>query len=427
HMTAGNWFMLAISVDGTSKGVAGSLLRQRTVNGTISAAGDILSYYAIGSSGINTALVNTVRLESSMAQLKTQQVPPATNAIREIANHDIGMGVSAEDELNQAGNQFPARDSFYFTLTKSWASLASSANLLLDSQAPNASTVYGMTWSMTPTPQWSAPFIVFSHATLFPNLAPNTIEIDALSVDRGSPPSMSAANAPKRVVFSLTRASNTYATSPNTTFNQILVYQSSPITVTTRPLMTDPLYPVSRPQSQKFTTKIGLRENVDGEGQPDDVTSTCGGDPKEGHAIGAVFALATDQIDAGAGTLGISALRTTPITTLDEEGQELTDTLHIQVTGMNHSPHLLGYIQFFIEPPVFVPGQGAPVPPQLWGPEFWIDAAAAQRNTIDVQVPLPCIIGNEVFRFSATCYGVIFTPAPVAVPLRYSWVLSIKK
>ncbi len=414
-----NWFMLSIGVAPNARGVAGSVLSMQTQNGTRNPAGDILSYYFIGSQGVNQALVDHSFLESSREQLKLNDIPTSA-ADRVIRNFDWGMGVLSSDPGARAGSMFPVKNCFYFTLTQAYVN--SIPGLLLDGLPPSSSTVYAMTWTGAPL-AWTAPKRAFTSLELFGAGKDGVVEIDALSVDKGS----GSWELPSRAIVSLTLASNP---SPGAAYDQLLVYQRGTTTLA-QPLQTD--HEHENP-AQTFSQKIGLRLVADPTGGPDEVTGTCGGDPKEPYIIGPVVAIATDQPRTGAGTLGLSAMRTCPH---DPNGNPdgdyetpTDDTLHIQVSGMNHSDddsdYDLGFIQLFIEQRVYT-GHGIPAAPTPWGEALWIDTTTEGRNTLDVSIPVPCTLLNETFRFSAKIYRVLFTPAPVAYQLRESCVLSIKK
>ncbi|MCY2960280.1 MAG: hypothetical protein NTY35_08940 [Planctomycetota bacterium] len=418
-MTTGNWYMLSISVGRQAQGIAGSLLRSRTFNsaGPRSPAGDILSYYAVGSTGINPALVDTVRLEYSREQLQLQQPSPATSVMREVANHDFGLGVISIDPDNRAGSMFPVRDRFYFTLTKEWVNQVGSSYSLA-SQTVNASTIYEMTWNGS---QWSAPTVAFSHAMLFPNRAIGSVEIDALSVDRGG---AGVSSPPDRTVFSLTPASDDSVLG---TYDQILVYQRGNTSIpqcNTTALLAADSPTVATPVREKFG--LIARTNFTGTGEPDNVTSTCGGDPKEPYQVGSVVGVATGDTPCGSGRLGLSVLRTAvpPGGVADDNdnpyGTGPVHTLHLQVSGLDFAPYTWGFIVFYIEGP-----PGTTTAPVQWGAPYWIDPSASQRNTLDVAVAMPSALLNVPLRLSARCVGVNITAPQVGVDLRSSWVISI--
>ncbi|MBL8861745.1 MAG: hypothetical protein JNK02_07000 [Planctomycetes bacterium] len=414
-MTPSNWYMLAVSVDPLAQGVPGSLLRSRTTGGR-NPAGDLLSYYAVGSTGIHPAFVDTARLEYSREQLALQQAGPATATPREIANHDFGLGVISIDPQNRAGNMFPVRNCFYFTLTQAWVLDATQAfpAFQLGGFPPSWSTIYVMTWSDTPSLGWSEPQIAFSHAELFPGCPLGTVEIDALSVDKGQGSPL----YPDRAVFSLTPASDWGGA-----FDQILVHQRAPTACATTALMTDGAFETST----KVSTKLGLRPRpAEGIGEPDDVRSTCGGDPIEGFTIGPVMGLATPEHRQGDGELGLTAVRRSTAVQGAPDGTATSmDTLHIQVTGLDHAPHMLGFVVLYLEGPP-VPVGGIPAAPQQLGEPIWIDPASSARNALDISVSVPAKAGATASRFSARCFGLDFTSAWTITPLRESWVLSIR-
>lgn len=412
-MTVDNWYMLSVAVDSHATGLPGSLLANRAANNR-NPAGDILAYYAIGSTGIHPAFPETVRLEDSREQLALQAGAPATAAVREIRNHDFGLGVVSADPRGRAGTMFPVRNCFYFTLTQAWVDETTLAHpgFQIDATTPNASTVYVMTWSDTSQLQWSAPRIAFDHATLFPNRAIGEVEIDALSVDKGGQtPAMAA-----RVVFSLTPDSDGAAP-----YDQILVYQRFPWECSTTPLMTDPAHGATA----RVSDKLGLRPRpATGTGEPDNVGSTCGGDPREPFVVGPIMGIATSQNRQGGGTLGLTMVRESAIDDDLDSTEPMQDVLHVQVTGLGHEPHALGFVGLFLEGPA-VPPWVTPAAPVLIGDPIWIDTASEARNSLDVAFPIPADNGTTPMRVSAQLFGVDFTPSITVVPLRESWVLAI--
>jgi len=411
-MTIGNWYMLSITVKSQADGLDGSLLRTRTANSR-NPAGDILSYYAIGSTGINPALVDTVRLEYSREQLRLQAPLPVATGDREIANHDFGVGVISIDPEERAGSMFPVRDCLYFTLTQAWVLLAGST-FELDNLPANASTIYVMTWDGS---EWSDPAIAFSHSLLFPERDVGTVEIDALSVDRGSGTALS----PDRTVFSLTRESDLPESGsvPESTFDQILVYQRgnsvNPTCPTTALIAAD---------SISVSAKFGLKPRADFTplGEPDDVGSTCGGDPKEPYQVGPIAGVATGQAPYGASDLGLSLIRTRlPFQgwvdgTTVPPNSGIVETLHMQVTGLEYQPHTWGFIVFYID---------GPNGPEQWGSPYLIDAAASARNALEVPVSLPTSVLNVPLRIRAKCIGVDAAAPQTLVDLGESWVITI--
>jgi hypothetical protein len=409
QMTSGNWYMLGITVGSLALGRPGSVLAIQSASGR-DPSGDIVSYYASGSGAINAAFVDTSRLENSREQLELQEIDPAPTGPRSITNFDYGMGVISIDPLNKAGSMFPVRDCYYFTLTKAF--VLANSTLVLDGQAADEATVYVMTWNATAVPPWSAPSRAFDRDTLFPGVAAHAIEIDALSVDRGT----GTALQPQRVVLSLTLESNV---APGGPWDQILVHQRG--TCATQALGTDPAFQ----PSGTFSDKIGLYTlaHPSPAGQPDNVTGTCGGDPIEPYLVGPVVGIATNQNRAGLGQLGLTGLRTYP-SDADYDSDDMTATLHLQVAGMDYANFQLGFITLYLEGPPVGTGQ-TPATPVQWGQPIWIDPTISQRNTMDIAVPVPIKLQNEVFRVSAVCTGVNLSPTFLSVPLRESWVLSI--
>lgn len=401
-MTSTNWFMLSLTVDHNAHGVGGSVLASRTAGGR-NPAGDILSYYAIGSTGINPAFVDTARLEYSREQLQLQQVLQNVSGDHEIANFDFGMGVVSVDPYDRAGNMFPVRICFYFTLTQAWVSAAHQLNgsYTVAGYAPDAATIYVMTWDSTPGLHWSPPMIAFSRDELFGEGFAGAVEIDALSVDQDG----GIASRPDRAVFSLTPGSD--PAFPALPYDQILVSQREPQTCLAKPLKTDGAFGTST----RVSTKFGLVPRTPPTGLPDNVTGTCGGDPIEPYLVGAVVGIATNQWPHGQGTLGLTAVRTS-VPIAGSDGQ-MVHTIHLQAAGMDYYPYPIGYIQFFVE------GSTS----QTLGYPCWISPSATQSNTIDVSAPMTIKPGVPT-RFSARCYGL--NPATGETEqLRESWFESI--
>ncbi len=417
QMVSTNWYMISISLDSAAQGQPGSIVDLQTQIDPVTqiardASGDILSYYTIGSQGINTAYVDKTWLESSREQLKLDLIPTPPTSVRSIQNLDYGMGVISVDPLARAGSMFPVRDCFYFTLTESW--LTNHPGFQLGGQLANASTVFAMKWTATSVPPWSAPVVAFDHSMLFPGKTPGSIEIDALSIDKGN----GTWDAPSRVVLSLTPASDLVGP-----YDQILVYQRY-TTTEVRPLATDPAFP----PSELISEKLGLLTVAGEGGDPDNVTGTCGGDPIERYRIYPVVAVATDKLKAGAGTLGFSGLRTCnhpPPSGSTSDTTSPDDFLHLQITGMDFGQHMFGIVQLYTESDAVDPGS-TPGPSTPWGSPILIDGAAQLRNTIELTCPLSCAILGKSFRCSAELIALDFNPGLVVTPLRSSCVLSIE-
>jgi hypothetical protein len=413
EMISTNWYMLSITVDRYAEGEQNSLLNSLAA-GSLNAAGDILSYYAIESLGIHPEFIDSVRLEYSREQLQLpyMQPPPPPGLERDIANVDFGVGRFSAAPVYGEDNMFPVNDCFYFTLTKAWVDAALPIpGYHVGGAPPSASTIYVMEWLTFPNLHWSDPTIVFDQGELFAGFqlqAP--VEIDALSVDKGD---SIVSTSPERVVFSLTPESDLAL--HGDAFDQVLVYQPYPL-CQSMPLKTDGAHSAPELVSDKF----GLLHRT-ANGSPDNVTGTCGRDPNERYLIQPVLGVATDQSPYGAGTFGLSAAR---ITSPDPGGVGWVDTLHLQAAGMSYSPCTLGAIVFYIEGPPGIGGDSDNPPTQL-GPPVWIDPGASQRNLIDVYFPIPHQPGNLPTRFSATCFGIKFTPDPEPVELRASWIVSI--
>lgn len=413
QMATINWYMLSVTVDKNARGVTGSVLEMQVAGGR-DPSGDIFSYYAIGSTGIHPDFEDSSRLESSRLQLRLEDVPPIPSGTpppppRSILNLDYGGGVRSVNPQARWEGLFPVGDSFYFTLTQAYVD--SAPGLDLDGVPIDASTIYGMHWGGSPL-AWSAPERVFEHADLFDEgVDIGEVEIDALSVDRGG----MAWDAPKRAVISLTPASDTHGP-----FEQILVHQRN-VTPFAVPMMTDSNFGTS----QTFTEKLGFRTPETHEGDPTNVTGTCGGDPDERYRLGPVVAIATDQQKRGGGKLGLSMMRTCPHATLGGAPTDVHDTLNMQITGMDYAPHMFGVIQIYSES-ASVPS-GPPGPSTAWGDPLLVDSAATLLNAINLSGPIACALQDKQLRFSAMMYGVDFTPGLVITPMRESWVLSMQQ
>lgn len=421
-MTTGNWYMLSITVGRNAKGEDYSLLKSRTVvPGSSPAvarnpAGDILSYYAKGSTGINDDLEDTVRLEYSREQLQLQDPLPTATGPRELTNHDFGVGVISVDPGNRSETIFPVRNAFYFTLSLAWVTGPGSA-LQLDSEYVNASTIYGMIWNGT---TWDDPFIAFTHAELFPGYDLHEVEIDALSVDKGS----GTVGSPDRAVFSLTPDSDDVT---DGTFDQILVFQrdgsAGGLCDTTALLIADSTTPGTR-----VSERFGLKPRtsfVPGLGEPDNVRSTCGGDPKEPYEVGPVCGIATGANPTGDGDMGLSVVRTCVPVYFPENDEELppagppamVETLNFEVTGFDFDGFDLGFIRLYIE--------GANGPEQL-GAAYWIDPASEALNALDIAIPMENYVIGLPVKLRARCVGFNFSDPNNPVELLESWVITIE-
>ncbi len=414
-----NWFMLSVAVAPGAAGVATSVLNGQIGMPAIprNPAGDIFSYYAIGSQNIDAAFVNHSFLESSREQLRLDDMTSPA-AVHTILNLDWGMGVISTDPTNKLGRMFDIRDCFFFTLTKAYvdALFLAGQSFQIGGSTINPSTVYGLHWNGT---TWDPPQIIFTSAQLFGTPGQNDppLEIDALSVDRRKNQPW---NQPSRLILSLTLGSNP-SSNP---YDQLLVYQRG-WTQHVKTLRTDPSF--SGGVSMSFSDQIGLRTATTPGGGPDEATATCGGDPYDQLVEDAVVAVATDEPRTGRGTLGCSAMRRCPhdpnaSTNGDEEVPvHEDDTLQIQVTGLEHTGWQYVLVELFDEGPV-----GTLAPHTALGPPYLVDAASLAVNGYHIAIPVPCNLTPMKFRFSATLHGLKFTPAPVSTVLGESWVLTVK-
>lgn len=417
--TTDNWYSLTISVADGAQGVTTSLIdRQRTYNGSTgrSVGGDIFSYYMAGGDGIDPAFLDTVRVEYTKEQLGDSH---------DLKNLDWGIGIISVDPGKRAGPLFPVSNKFYFTLSKAWLATNDGQVLTavgLVNDTADARTVYEMTWDQTTG--WSAPGIAYSPTDLFGSQSGNTnLEIDAISVYRTS--------SEDRIVFSLTKASDFTTDSPPVlnAYNQILVFQRS--TGGATPCGTTSLKVAGTPSSVRVTEKFGLVERTS-TGEPDDVDSTCGLDPKRlelsAPLLYPVVGMAMDTMTAQVGGLGLSSMRTTlPDPTYTGSAPiPMVDTLNFQVTGLDVSGYLVGAIQFYLEGPEILEGDSdeEPVEPVEFGEPIIFLGGQVPMNTINVSGPVPST-PTTTLRMSARILGAnppSFTP----VELRSSWILSYR-
>jgi hypothetical protein len=398
------WYMLSIVLASNAQGQAGSLLNSRVGQG-INPATEIMSYYTEGSTGIHPRFVNSVRIEYTGTQLALKQGLPVTTATREIANHDFAMGVISTDLNGNTGAMFPIRNRFYFTLTESYALELRNLNINVASEAARSSNVYMLTWDSS-TLLWTGPTIEFHRSQLFPPPMDPDVEIDALSVY------VDPANNSSRVVFSLTAASDTW---PNQVHDQILVYQGS------GGVTTCPTTALKTNAGNNVSSKFGLKPRTaagTGTGTPDDVKSTCGGDPRDANIIPPVMGLATEEYRQGAGELGFTAVRRTPPLSSSDE-------LHIQVNGLDLEGHTFGYVWLQLEGAPVPKGTPAPLPIPLGDP-IPIDAASLSRNAFDLMIPVPSTVGPTPVRFSVQLWGATPGNPAVVQMLRESWVLGVR-
>jgi hypothetical protein len=403
-MTTDNWYSVSVTVDANAQGETGSMLATYLTAGSRDPSGDIFTYYTLGSTAIHPELPHTVRLESSREQLQLADVTPSV-ANRSITNFDYGMGIISIDPEDRAGPIFTVRNSFYFSVTQAWVNAAlANPSYTLAGSPPNASTVYSMSWTGS---SWSAPAVAFSHEDLFGTFTEplGPVEIDALTVDERE----GGTTNPRRVVFSLTPASDGAVV-----FDQILVHQRWPSAVCpTTALKTDD--PIAGPMN--VSTQMGLRPKGvtpgNPTGLPDNPTGLCGIDPKEPYVIGPVVGLATDQNTASAGTLGLTAVRSS--TPSDPVGE---DVLHVQIAGVDFAPYELGFVVLYTD-------DAPPAQPQEWSQPILIEPKHIERGALDLALPIPEAVAGTTFRFRARIYGLnlsIFSWAE----LRESWVIAVK-
>lgn len=398
------WYMLSIVLAANAQGQPGSLLNTRVGQG-FNPATEILSYYAEGSTGIHPRFVDSVRLEYSGTQLALKQGLPVTTATREIANHDFAMGVISTDLNGNAGAMFPIRNRFYFTLTESYAAALRTLAIKLDSEDARSSNVYMLAWDAS-TLTWTGPTIAFSRTQLFAPPLSADVEIDALSVY------VDPATSASRVVFSLTAESDTW---PTNVHDQILVYQGA------GGVTTCPTTALKTNTGTKVSFKFGLKPRTgagSGTGTPDDVKSTCGGDPRDANIIPPVMGIATDEHRQGNGKLGFTAVRRTP-------PGSASDEFHVQVTGLNLEGYMFGYVWLQLEGAPVPVGTPAPQPIPLGDPML-IDAASLHRNAFDLVIPVSSTVGPTPTRFSVQLWGATPGNPPDVRMLRESWVLGVR-
>ncbi|MCY3004204.1 MAG: hypothetical protein NTV21_20605 [Planctomycetota bacterium] len=399
------WYMLSIVVDSVAVGQPGSLLRQRTNSGR-NPAGDIMSYYVQGSTGINTALVDKVCIEYTSEQLALQQALPPGSPTPAVVNHDFAMGVISKNPRGRDMAMFPVRDRFYFTLTRNYL-LSGLAPASIGGLPPSASTIYCMTWQTTSL-RWSAPVIAFTHNELFPDIpteppATQLLEIDALSVY------FEATTGIERVVFSLTPDSdNCWPVG----IDQILVHQRGP-----NPWHMVPTQALKTQSGLKVSERFGLKPRkvptAGDNGTPDNVKSTCGGDPKDTWVIPEAMGLATDEPRMGQSKLGLTAVRHT------DPGSPLpaNDRLFVQVTGLNQGGFDFGFVCLFVE---------TPSGPALIAMSNLINDAMKYRNAVDFEFQVPATPMQTPFRISAEIRGINLSQPQTPTVLRESWLLDVR-
>lgn len=398
------WYMLSIVVDSAAVGQPGSLLRHRTNNGR-NPAGDIMSYYAQGSTGINTALVDKVCIEYTSEQLALAQALPPGSPTPTIENHDFAMGVISTDPRGRTSAMFPVRDRFYFTLTRSYL-MSPGAPTSIGNAPARASHIYCMTWNPV-TLGWNDPVIAFGHNELFPGIpieSPQSaeIEIDALSVH------FDTTTNSERVVFSLTPQSDICW--PNG-MDQILVHQrvAGTTTVQTQALRTQSGLKVS----ERFGLKPRRAPTPGDSGTPDNVKSGCGGDPKDGAIIPEVMGLATSTPRMGQSKLGLTAVRHT------DPGMPFpaNDKLFVQVNGLDSTGVDLAFVCLFIE---------TPAGPAMFAMSNFIDDVAKVRNAVEFQFTVPATPMLTPFRISAELRGIQLSQPQTPLVLRESWLLDVR-
>jgi hypothetical protein len=143
--------------------------------------------------------------------------------------------------------------------------------------------------------------------------------------------------------------------------------------------------------------------------EPDDVTSTCGIDPRDLTFVNPILGRANDENSQEPTILGLSAFRTCP----PSSGN---DTVTFQVTGLSYTGYTAGAIVVVWE------GPSGPI----WTSDpFWIDPASSARNSMDFPVtmgypasptaPTPMRVSAHLWGYNSGGWA----------PLRHSWVITI--
>jgi hypothetical protein len=204
-------------------------------------------------------------------------------------------------------------------------------------------------------------------------------------------------------VLSLTPASNAYHPGAGS-FNQVLVHQDQPVS-------TPGAVPMVSAGNTLMTTEMGLESDPQ-EGEPDDVTGTCGVDPDEltlpsGVAARSIYPAAV--VNEGSGALGLSGYRVL----LPNDAGQTSDRLFYIATGTSIGAYPFGMVKFFLE----TSGDSFELDAQLIVPG---QTTCTLELPGDLQVPL----GDVNVR--AQLYGILLTPSVVAIPLRDSWHVTLR-
>jgi len=403
---AGAWYALSFNVAAGANGKDGSLVRVQSIGRNHGA--DVFTYYAEGGVGFHPELNDSVRLEYSRAQLGLDPSPSQNILEPEINALDWGMGAISVDPNRRGGRFFPIRNRFYFTLSADWIS---NFGALLQVATPplalalDPGAVYCLSWSPDSSVpsgySWSDPVEVFSKATLFPETS-GQIEIDALSVFEGlQQTSTTPPSTPQRVVLSLTPASDESHPSSGA-YSQVLVYQ---------PNMTNGVQTLQSASGTSMTDEMGLEPRTE-QGEPDDVTGTCGVDPDEimlpcGVAARSIYPAAV--VREGTGDLGLSGYRTL----LPDDGGSIHDRLFLTTTGTSFGAYPYGMVKYFLESTSgsFELSAHLIVPGQL-------------TCTYELPGDLPVALGDVNVR--AVLYGLQLAPVVSAVELRDSWHVTLR-
>ena len=385
-----SWYFLSVTVGARpfSTGVPGSVL-SNLANPTQS----ILSYYAEGSTGINSNLIDSTVAEQTSAQL----LGPSTPANFDVSGIDWGMGAISVDPYGRRSLAFaPVRDKFYFTLTAAWLNANPQFVAAATAFVLNPATIYVMQWDWDNVLggwAWTVPTIAVAADDLLGVYDHAGEEIDALSVyaRAGTYPVM-------RVVFSMTRSAYPPNQPPG---YQLLGYDLA---------NSSPAMPLKTISGILVAENLGLII-TGGPTEVDNVTGTCGGDP-EGGVLDSVVGWAMASLGAGSGqTLGLSVYRSI---TISDSGDEL-DSVNLQVSGIKLAQSLNGQVRYQV---------GIPTPEGLSGftgkPYSWFPLGAVNvtpgSTTASFEIP-----GNLGDLGPVSISATLHTGSSATV-LRSSWI-----
>jgi hypothetical protein len=319
RMSVAGWYALSITLDRKSPGQVygnpGSTLRSLN-----NAPGSVVSHYFAGSTGIDSALINSTIVEQT-----DRQMGFAAGSDVDIDAMDWGMGAIAGDRTGlRTAEIAPVRDRFYFAVDS--ASVLANTNYTSEVGGVTLSlrtdTIYAMDWTAQAAPEawgWSAPYVAYSATELFGTSNPSPpIEIDAISVYR------LANSTTDRVVFSA---------KGDRLDDQIMGYDSfnfAPVTLA---------QPLKDGAGDLISGKFGIADMTGTE--PDDVDSICPIDP-EAFIYNGALGTPAQVLDATDGQFGLSMYRYIELTGVSSTGgggggsgaPSYYDHLTMQATGL---------------------------------------------------------------------------------------------